>query len=227
MNSKRWLSAVLAVLLTLGVATLAIAGCGSSAQGPSITTPSPILTALSVNSGAPGTEIRLTGQGFGDGVNSRVDFAGTTAGVAEWKDTYVDVIVPASCTSGAVTVTTPGGMSNPMGFTVESGSTWGSDDTAGSGEDETSGMTDEEEIVAAMQDYAGGMVNVSDWSFHILKISAIDPNWALGSASHRYHPESNQGEIFWLHKVAGTWTVVDSGTGLEYYDVGAPSDLSP
>ncbi len=82
-------------------------------------------------------------------------------------------------------------------------------------------------MVAAMEDFAGGMVDVEDWDFEIIKISAIDPTWALGGASHKYHPESYQGEIFWLHKVAGAWRVVDAGTGLEYYDVGAPSDLSP
>ncbi len=227
MNSKRWLSVVLAALLVGGMAGLTLAGCGSSAQGPSITTPSPILTALSVNSGAPGSEIRLTGQGFGDGVNSRVDFAGATAGVAEWRDTYIDVFVPASCTSGAVSVTTPGGTSNPIGFTVEAGSTWGGSDTAGSGEDEAGGMTEEQAMISAMQEFAGGMVTVSDWNFEIIKISSIDPKWALGSAAHKYHPESYQGEIFWLHKVGGTWTVVDAGTGLDYTDVGAPSDLSP
>ncbi len=89
-------------------------------------------------------------------------------------------------------------------------------------------MTEEDEMVAAMQEYAGGFVNAEDWNFEIIEISSINPSWALGGASHKYHPESYQGEIFWLHKVGGTWTVAASGTGLVYSDVpGAPSDLNP
>ncbi len=227
MSTRRWLSIALVPLVVLGLSGLAVAGCNSNSKGLEIIITVPILSSLSVNTGPPGTEVTVHGQGFGDGVDSRVEFAGTPAGVVEWKDTYIVVYVPSSCTSGAVSVTTPGGTSNPMGFTVESGSTWGDSGTAGGGEDGTSGLTDEDAIIAAMQEFAGGMVSASDWNFHILKISAIDPAWALGSASHKYHPESYQGEIFWLHKVSGSWTVVDAGTGLDYYDVGAPSDLSP
>jgi len=221
------MAVALAALVTAGVAGFALTGCGSSSPPAEKTPPAPILSSLSLNTGPPGTEVTITGQGFGDGVNSHVYFAGIEAGVGEWKDTHIVVYVPSACTSGAVSVITPGGTSNPLGFTVEAGSTWGTSDTAGSGEDEQSGLTEEGAMIAAMQEFAGGMVAASDWNFQILAISAIDPSWALGSAAHKYHPESYQGEIFWLHKVGGTWTVVDAGTGLDYYDVGAPSDLSP
>ncbi len=123
MRKKWWLSLAVAALLVMGVTGLTLAGCGSGAQAPTFITPVPILSSLSVNAGPPGTTVRLTGQGFGDGTNGSVTFAGTLAGVADWNDTYIDVVVPASCTSGAVIVTTLGGASNPLGFTIQSGST--------------------------------------------------------------------------------------------------------
>ncbi|MHB8781279.1 MAG: hypothetical protein ACYC55_07830 [Candidatus Geothermincolia bacterium] len=78
-----------------------------------------------------------------------------------------------------------------------------------------------------MREAAAGMQDPDDWNFDVIKISAIDPTWAVGGASHKTQPENYQGEAFWLHKVDDTWFVVDIGTGLTAEDVGAPSDLNP
>ncbi len=123
MHARKWLSIALLILVALGLTGLAVVGCGSGSKGFDLLTTVPILSSLSCNSGPPGTEVTLRGKGFGDGVSSRVEFAGTEAGVAEWHDDYIVVYVPSGSISGAVSVTTPGGTSNPMGFTVEEGST--------------------------------------------------------------------------------------------------------
>jgi hypothetical protein len=81
-------------------------------------------------------------------------------------------------------------------------------------------------MVSAMQSAASGSVDINEWDFQVLKISAIDPTWAIGSATHKTQPDQYEGELFWLHEISGSWKVVDSGTGLEPADVGAPSDLS-
>lgn len=123
MRTRKWITMALAALVALGLAGFVLTGCGSSSKAPDTTLVAPILSSLSVNTGPPGTEVTLKGQGLGDGADSRVDFAGTAAEVAEWKDTYIVVYVPSTCQSGAVSVNTPGGTSNPLGFTVETGST--------------------------------------------------------------------------------------------------------
>ncbi|GAA3971381.1 hypothetical protein GCM10022407_16490 [Hymenobacter antarcticus] len=77
----------------------------------------PGLTSLSPSSGPAGTSITLTGTGFTGATG--VSFNGTAAGTfLVTSATTATAAVPAGATSGNVTITTPGGTSNGISFTV-------------------------------------------------------------------------------------------------------------
>jgi len=55
----------------------------------------------------------------------------------------------------------------------------------------------------------------------------IDGDWARVGIAPK-DPTTQQGELCYYHKINGTWTFVDCGTGLQYGDIpGAPASIFP
>jgi hypothetical protein len=102
------------VLLCMVVATmvLALGGCGKKAAE---------LTSLTPSSGTAGSQVVLTGVGFGSTQDkSIVRFGSLTAEVGAWSDTSVEIKVPAAAAAGAyaISVETSGGVGNSLQFQV-------------------------------------------------------------------------------------------------------------
>ena len=80
----------------------------------------PVLTSLTPNSGSAGAQITIAGTNFGTFQGtSRVSFTGADASVfASWCDTQAVVTVPGGVEAGNLTLTSCGGASNGLPFTV-------------------------------------------------------------------------------------------------------------
>lgn len=76
----------------------------------------PAITLLSPNSGPVGTAVTITGTALTGA--TAVQFNGTAAGFTVVSPTFISTTVPAGATTGNVVVTTPGGPSNGLTFTV-------------------------------------------------------------------------------------------------------------
>jgi hypothetical protein len=85
-----------------------------------ITNPIPNIATFSPASGPVGTEVTIDGTNFGATQGtSVVKFNGTSATTYNaWSDAQIKCLVPASATTGPVTVTTTAGPSNGMTFSV-------------------------------------------------------------------------------------------------------------
>ncbi len=82
-----------------------------------VTTPVPTISRIAPASGPIGTNVTLTGTGFGGATSITFNGVPATAyGVS--SATSMTAIVPAGATTGNVVVTTPGGTSNDILFTV-------------------------------------------------------------------------------------------------------------
>jgi hypothetical protein len=77
----------------------------------------PSITSLSVISGPYSTPVTITGTNFGVPQDT-VKFNGTVAPITSWSNTQIVTAVPTGSTTGPVTVTTLGGTSNGVNFTV-------------------------------------------------------------------------------------------------------------
>jgi hypothetical protein len=85
------------------------------------TLPNPKITGLSPSSGPVGTQVTISGSGFGatQGSSTLVFYPNVTATPASWSDTQIVVTVPTTATTGAVTVTEGGvNSNNNIYFTV-------------------------------------------------------------------------------------------------------------
>jgi len=81
------------------------------------TTVLPVITSLSINTGAVGAAVTINGNNFGASQPS-VTFNGTSAGVTSWTATSIQTSVPSGATTGNVVVTAGGLPSNGVLFTV-------------------------------------------------------------------------------------------------------------
>src|SRR5580700_2697833 len=100
----------------------------SGTEGPysntaTVTTPAgvpvPSITSVSPASGPVGSSVTITGTNFGNTQGtSAVSFNGTTATPSSWSATSIVAPVPSGTTSGNVTVTVGGQVSNGVAFTV-------------------------------------------------------------------------------------------------------------
>jgi hypothetical protein len=85
---------------------------------PTIDT-TPRIVSLSTPSGTTGDTVTIAGRNFGDiQGNSMVAFNGTDATPSKWSATSIEATVPAGATTGPVTVTVNGVVSNGVTFTV-------------------------------------------------------------------------------------------------------------
>jgi hypothetical protein len=84
-------------------------------------TPSPVLTSVNPNAGAPGSTVVLMGTDLG--TSGTVYFGATSATTSSWAATAIVATVPASLSAGNynVTVSTGGKTSNALTFTVTGG----------------------------------------------------------------------------------------------------------
>jgi hypothetical protein len=81
--------------------------------------PAAVMTSLSPSSGAVGTAVTISGQGFGNIQGDRVvTFNGTVATATSWSETSVVVTVPTGATTGSVLVTRGSLVSNALTFTL-------------------------------------------------------------------------------------------------------------
>src|SRR5579859_757352 len=80
---------------------------------------SPTISTIAPASGPTGTQVTITGSGFGStqGANT-VTFNGVAATVASWADTNISAVVPQGATSGDVVVSVSGQQTNGAAFTV-------------------------------------------------------------------------------------------------------------
>ena len=106
---------------TSGAISVTTPGGTASSSTSFTVTPAPSITAFSPTSGPVGTEVTITGSNF-TGVTA-VAFDGTAASFTLNSDAEITAIVPSGATSGAISVTTPGGTAmSSSAFTVTAAS---------------------------------------------------------------------------------------------------------
>lgn len=110
----------LLLLLTLIITGLSACSGDDNTSNPTANTP--VLTAITPNSGQAGIIVTLTGKYFGtDKTKGSVTFNSTSVtSISSWSDTEIKLTVPGGATSGLVYVTVNGLKSNGITFTVNS-----------------------------------------------------------------------------------------------------------
>lgn len=210
---------VLAVLLCALLAAALAAGCGSKA---------PSLTRLTPSTGAAGSDIAVTGQSFGKTQGSgKVTVGSTEAKIRSWTDTAIAAIVPKDLKAGdyPVVVTTGGGASNKLTFTIKAANPVTPKKPATQPTTPTTQPsaqnTPQDAITKYMQ--LNGL-NFSDYKLVATKTSASDPSWSV----YDYQRFEGMGhQVFLLHKVNGVWTVITvQADPFDTKVYGAPSDLT-
>jgi hypothetical protein len=79
----------------------------------------PTITSVAPTSGVAGTQVTITGSGFGATQGaSGVTFNGVAAVPANWSDSLITVSVPSGATTGSIVVTVGGSSSNAANFIV-------------------------------------------------------------------------------------------------------------
>ena len=91
------------------------------------------ITSVSPTSGAVGTEVSITGTGFGATQgSSTISLLGTNVVVASWSDTSIVTFVPSGASSGPFSVTVNGNVANSGTFTISALPSGWSDGDVGS-----------------------------------------------------------------------------------------------
>jgi hypothetical protein len=87
---------------------------GISNNNVIFTVPTPVISGLSPSSGSAGTQVTITGSGFGlTQIGSGVSFTGAGwVSASSWSDTQIVVTVPAGAQTGPVLAKGPTGVSN-------------------------------------------------------------------------------------------------------------------
>ncbi|HVO64555.1 MAG TPA: IPT/TIG domain-containing protein [Terriglobales bacterium] len=99
----------------IGTATLDNVSLGSSAA------PAPAINDVSATTGPIGSQVMLTGSGFGGSQGSSfVTLSSIPVSINSWSDTSINISIPAGATSGHLVVTVAPSMndSNPVEFTI-------------------------------------------------------------------------------------------------------------
>jgi RHS repeat-associated protein len=106
---------------TTGNVVVTVSNKASNGVGFSVV-PAPGISSLSINSGAVGAALTITGSNFGStqGSTAKVAFNGATASVTSWATGSIAVTVPSGATTGNVVVYASGVNSNGINFTVVS-----------------------------------------------------------------------------------------------------------
>jgi hypothetical protein len=205
----------------LSTALVLASGCAGS---------TPKISAVTPQSGKAGTQVQITGSNFSSAQGTGVVHFGDSIGeVVAWSDTEITVKVPAGITVAAtypVSVLTKNGQSNEVQFTVEVAAATPKSSVPKSSSSTTTTQPKQQTQstpadIQAMKNAFGG--DTTGWTFRINKVSALDPNWEVGSSSKTGY----QGALYLLHKENGTWVVKVYGTDWNPADYGAPSDMTP
>jgi len=176
------------------------AGCGVS---------KPVVKSVAPKTGFPGTGFKIAGTDFGTAKGkSTVRMGSKTLTTSSWSATGIATGVPKDMTAGnySVTVTTSGGTSNKVAFTVEPS------------------FTGSSPLPAMMNYLKSKSVDTNGLSFTVVTTSKSDPNWKLDKATRA----SQDTSYFLFHKESGGWAIVDYGTDLSADQLkldGAPSDI--
>ncbi|WP_460504358.1 IPT/TIG domain-containing protein, partial [Hymenobacter agri] len=115
-NSATQITATVPAGATTGPVTVTTPAGASNGLTFTVTTPAPVISSLSPTSGTVGTSVVITGTGFTGA--TAVSFNGTAATFTVNSGTQITATVPPGTITGNVTVTTPGGTSNAVPFTV-------------------------------------------------------------------------------------------------------------
>jgi len=106
---------------TTGNVTVTVGGQISNGVSFTVASPAPTITGVSPTSGPVGTSVTINGTNFGSTQGtSIVKFNGTAATATSWSNTSIATSVPTGATTGNVTVTVGGQISNGVSFTVAS-----------------------------------------------------------------------------------------------------------
>jgi len=196
MNKNR---AVLVTLFLVALLALA-AGCGTS---------KPVVKSVAPKTGFQLTGFKITGTDFGATQGkSTVHLGSKTLKAASWSATSITASVPSDMSGGTygITVTTGGGTSNKVSFTVEPS------------------FTGSSPLPVMMNYLKSNSVDTSGMSFTVVTTSKNDPNWKVDKATG-----TSQGTSYFLfHKDSAGWSIVDYGTKLTADQLkadGAPSDI--
>jgi YD repeat-containing protein len=110
-------------MATTGTVLVNVGGINSNGIAYTVT-PGPSITSLLPASGAPGLAVTITGQNFGSSAGaSVVRFNELPAAITSWSATSIGVTVPNRVTTGPVTVTVSGQVSNGATFTATTSGT--------------------------------------------------------------------------------------------------------
>jgi|HubBroStandDraft_6_1064221.scaffolds.fasta_scaffold02149_4 RHS repeat-associated protein len=117
-----WAATSIGVTVPSGSTTgnVVVFASGVNSNGWSFTVLNPTITSLSVNTGAVGTAVTVTGMNFGSTQgNSSVTFNGTVANnITNWSTTSISATVPNGAATGNIVVNASGLNSNGVVFTV-------------------------------------------------------------------------------------------------------------
>lgn len=207
-------SACLVVLMAFALT----AGCGCGDKGGE----QPEITSVTPNTGPPETEFKITGVNFGSSQGkSVVNIGDEVSGVVSWSDQAITSKVPSGLKEAdyPITVMTDKGESNEMVFTVTAGQQQQQQ------QDRKQGEVEFPTPASAMLDYMKKSgIDSTGYTFSVYKISNKDPSWKIDIAS-----KSGQSPIYFaLHKVNGSWVVVDHGNAFSAAELqaeGLPDDL--
>jgi len=86
-----------------------------------ISAPAPVISAVAPASGLPGTQVNITGSGFGTSQSgSQATLNGVPVTINSWSDTSISCTIPSGASTGPLVVTVAPSMtnSNPVTFTV-------------------------------------------------------------------------------------------------------------
>jgi uncharacterized protein (TIGR03437 family) len=191
-----------AICIAITLMTVFITGCGTS---------KPVIKSVSPNKGLVGTGFKISGTFFGKTQDKgTVKVGGKKSIVVSWSDTSIMATVPAVLSAGSypLIVTTSGGPSNPVTYTV------------------FAMFTSSTPLPAMLEFLKNRKVDTKGMTFTAVATSKTDPNWKLDKAAKTGGPTY----YFLFHKTPSGWTIVDFGTGFTASQMktdGAPSDLKP
>ncbi len=115
-----WSTATITAAVPAGAATgnVVMTVGGTTSSGAPFTV-IPSISSLSPSTGAVGSSVVITGNGFGVSQGTgTVTFNGTVATPTSWLPTYIAVTVPVGATTGNVVVTVGGFSSNAVTYTI-------------------------------------------------------------------------------------------------------------
>ncbi|QQL48619.1 IPT/TIG domain-containing protein [Mucilaginibacter ginkgonis] len=108
------------LILMIAIALLAVTGCKKSGSVDPVPAPAPAITAISVSTAVIGSTVTITGTNFGSDITKdTVRFNGVAATISSANTTSIVVTVPATATTGKISVVTDGKtLIYPTDFTV-------------------------------------------------------------------------------------------------------------